>query len=80
MEVPIPNPAAINGNTVVSQAAAAGSAPSFVAGATPTLTTPYAADDDGGFFRWKAWSTSPMIVPAAGTPPLAPQNLRIATP
>ena len=24
-------------------------------GTTPTLVTPYAADDDGGFFRWKAW-------------------------
>ena len=33
-----------------------GSAPSQVTrGTTPTLVTPYAADDDGGFLRWKAW-------------------------
>ena len=67
----ITNPSPINGNAVVSQAGAPGSAPVFMAGASPTLTTPYAADDDGGFFRWKAWQyyqTGAMALPGAGTP------------
>ena len=52
----VTNPAPINGNALASEAAAAGSAPVVVTrGTTPTLVTPYAADDDGGFFRWKAW-------------------------
>ena len=70
----VTNPAPINGNTVVSQAGAPGSAPVFVAGATPTLTTPYAANDDGGFFRWKAWlyyQTGAMTLPGAGVRPPA---------
>ena len=78
----ITNPPPINGNTVVSQAGAPGSAPVFVPGATPTLTTPYAADDDGGFFRWKAWQyyqTGAMTLPGVGTPPAPPTNLRIIT-
>jgi len=79
----VTNPSPINGNTVVSQAGAPGSAPAFVAGATPTLTTPYAADDDGGFFRWKAWQyyqTGAMTLPGPGTPPAPPTNLRITRP
>ena len=79
----VTNPSPINGNIVVSQAAAAGSAPILVAGTTPTLITPYAADDDGGFFRWKAWQyyqSGPMSLPGAGTAPAAPQNLKITTP
>jgi hypothetical protein len=78
----VTNPAAINGNTMLSQAAAPGLAPVFVPGATPTLITPYAADDDGGFFRWKAWQyyqTGPMVLPG-GASPAAPKNLRITTP
>ena len=46
----VTNPAAINGNSHV--AASGSGTPSFNG---TTLTTPYAADDDGGFFRWKAW-------------------------
>ena len=44
-----------------------------------TLTTPYAADDDGGFFRWKAWQYyhTGAIPLAAG--PSAPTNLKISS-
>ena len=56
----VTNPAPINGNTLASEAAPAGTAPGQVMrGSTPTLVTPYAADDDGGFFRWKAWQYLP---------------------
>ena len=44
----------------------------------PTLVTPYAADDDGGFFRWKAWTyyqAGPMTL--STTTLQAPTNLRI---
>ena len=52
----VTNPEPINGNTMASEAAPAGSAPvQVMRGTTPTLVTPYAADDDGGFFRWRAW-------------------------
>jgi len=48
-------------------------------GTTPTLVTPYAADDDGGFFRWKAWEYyqggAMPLAPASG--PAAPTNFRI---
>jgi len=78
----VTNPAPINGNTMASEAAAAGSTPVQVTrGTTPTLVTPYAADDDGGFFRWKAWQyyqTGPMTLSSGAiTPPTAPTNLRI---
>jgi hypothetical protein len=75
----VTNPAPVNGNAIASEAAAAGTPPSQVMrGSTPTLVTPYAADDDGGFFRWKAWqyyqagalALSPSL-------PTAPTNLRI---
>jgi hypothetical protein len=75
----VTNPAPINGNTLASEAAAAGTAPVVVTrGTTPTLVTPYAADDDGGFFRWKAWQyyqEGPMTVPSGA--PSVPTNLRI---
>jgi hypothetical protein len=77
----VTNPAPINGNTLASQLAAPGSTPVQVTvGATPTLETPDAADDEGGFFRWKAWQyyqTGPMTLSPAATPPSAPTNLRI---
>jgi hypothetical protein len=77
----VTNPAPINGNTLASQLAAVGSTPVQVTvGTTPTLETPYAADDDGGFFRWKAWQyyqTGPMTLSPGATPPSAPTNLRI---
>jgi hypothetical protein len=47
-------------------------------GSTPTLVTPYAADDDGGFLRWKAWQyyqAGPSTL--GGVPLSAPKNLRI---
>ena len=77
----VTNPAPIAGNTMASELAAAGTAPSQVMrGSTPTLVTPYAADDDGGFFRWRAWRYyQDGILPLSGvsTPPAPPTNLRI---
>jgi hypothetical protein len=40
--------------------------------------TPYAADDDGGFFRWRAWQyyqDGAMVL--SSDVPAAPANLRI---
>ena len=68
----VTNPAPINGNAY--QSAPGSGSPSF-SGAT--LTTPYAADDDGGFFRWKAWQyyqTGAMTLSGA---PSAPTNLKV---
>jgi hypothetical protein len=78
----VTNPAPINGNTLASEPAAAGTAPTqVVRGSTPTLVTPYAADDDGGFFRWRAWQyyqDSPMsILPGTGQAPSAPTRVRV---
>jgi len=75
----VTNPPAINGNTLASEAAAAGSAPVVVTrGSTPTLVTPHAADDDGGFFRWKAWQYyRDGAVSLAQPAPSAPTNFRI---
>jgi hypothetical protein len=44
--------------------------------------TPYAADDDGGFFRWRAWKyyqDGPMPISGTSAPPAPPTNLRIIT-
>jgi hypothetical protein len=76
----VTNPSPINGNTLASEAAAPGSAPvQVIRGTTPTLVTPYAADDDGGFFRWKAWKyyQDGVMTFSAGPPPAPPRNLRI---
>jgi hypothetical protein len=77
----VTSPAPIGANTLASELAPAGSAPvQVMRGATPTLVTPYAADDDGGFFRWRAWQyyqDGAMTLPTAGTQPLAPTNVRI---
>jgi hypothetical protein len=76
----VTNPAPIGANTMASELAAAGTAPSQVMrGATPTLVTPYAADDDGGFFRWKAWQyyQAGAMMLSTSAPPVAPTNLRI---
>lgn len=77
----VTNPSPIGGNTLASALTPAGSAPVISGGAAPALNTPYAADDDGGFFRWKAWQyyqTGPMtFLPGAGAPPTAPTNLRV---
>jgi hypothetical protein len=74
----VTNPAPINGNSLASEAAPSGSPPvQVMRGTTPTLVTPYAADDDGGFFRWKAWTyyqTGPMTLPTTSLQ--APTNLR----
>jgi hypothetical protein len=76
----VTNPTPINGNTLASQSAPAGSAPAKTTiGTTPTLVTPYAADDDGGYFRWRAWQyyqDGAMALSSSGAPS-APTNLRI---
>ena len=79
----VTNPAPTGGTSIASELSAAGSAPALVTrGATPTLVTPHAADDDGGFFRWKAWQyyqTGAMPLPGVSVPvPSAPSGLRIA--
>ena len=76
----VTNPAPISGNAIASELAPAGTSPSQVMrGSTPTLVTPYAADDDGGFFRWKAWSyyQDGAIVLGGGTAPRPPTGVRI---
>jgi hypothetical protein len=74
----VTNPSPINGNTLASEASAPGTAPVQVTrGTTPTLVTPYAANDDGGFFRWKAWKyyqDGPIVLVGG---PLPPTNLKI---
>jgi hypothetical protein len=76
----VSNPAPIGTNTIASELVAAGTAPSQVMrGTTPTLVSPYAADDDGGFFRWKAWQyyqTGALSV-TTSSPPAPPTNLRV---
>jgi hypothetical protein len=43
----------------------------------PTLVTPYATDDDGGFFRWKVWAYYQSGAMALSTAPGVPSNLRV---
>jgi hypothetical protein len=76
----VTNFAPINGNVIASELGTG--SPSLVTpgGTPPTLVTPYAADDDGGYFRWRAWryyqdGAMPFGPPPA--PPAAPKNLRI---
>jgi hypothetical protein len=77
----VTNPAAISGNNLASESAPAGTPPSEVMrGSTPTLVTPHAADDDGGFFRWKAWryyQDGAMPLDNGNPPPNVPTGLRI---
>jgi len=74
----VTNPAAINGNATASELAAPGTAPAQVnRGSVPTLVTPHAADDDGGFFRWRAWAYYQAGTLPLSTPPQAPTNVRI---
>jgi hypothetical protein len=74
----VTNPAAINGNTMASELAASGTAPSQVTrGTVPTLVTPYAADDDGGYFRWRAWAYYQAGAMSLSLPPRAPTGLHI---
>jgi hypothetical protein len=68
----VTNPAAINGNSYV--AANGSGTPSFNG---TTLTTPYAADDDGGFFRWKAWQYYQTGAMTFSAGPSAPTGLKI---
>jgi hypothetical protein len=74
----VTNPAAINGNAIASELAAPGTAPAQVTrGSVPTLVTPYAADDDGGFFRWRAWTYYQVGALALPAPPRPPTNLHV---
>jgi len=68
----VTNPAPVNGNSLAS---ALGSGTPLFDGST--LTTPYAANDDGGFFRWKAWQYYQTGAMPLSSPPSAPTNLRI---
>lgn len=81
----VTNPAATNGNAIVSELATANTPPSLVVrGTTPTLVTPHAANDDGGFLRWRAWKYyQDGRLPLAGgsaQAPSAPKNVRVGTP
>jgi hypothetical protein len=75
----ITNFTAINGNVIVSELGTG--TPALVNNAgTQTLVTPDAADDDGGYFRWRAWryyQDGAMLFPPPVTPPAAPTNVRI---
>ncbi|MFN8061465.1 MAG: hypothetical protein U0Q12_20065 [Vicinamibacterales bacterium] len=78
----VTNPAPIGTNTIASELAPAGTPPALaVRGTTSTLVTPYAADDDGGFFRWRAWQYYQTGAMPLGTvvaqPPTAPRNVRV---
>jgi hypothetical protein len=75
----VTSPAAVNGNATASELAGAGTSPALVMrGTTPTLVTPYAADDDGGFFRWRAWQYyRDGAMSFAGERPTTPAHLRI---
>jgi len=72
----VTNPAAVNGNNIVSLA---GTGLPSLSGST--LTTPNAADDDGGFFRWRAGeyyrAGAMSLLGGTGGPPPTPTNLRI---
>lgn len=78
----VTNAASVGGTSIAAEAAPQGTAPALVMrGSTPTLVSPYAADDDGGFFRWKAWEyyrTGAMPLPEVNTPaPSAPTGFTI---
>jgi hypothetical protein len=74
----VTNPAPINGNTMASQLAAAGTAPSqTTVNGVPTLVTPYAANDDGGYFRWRVWTYYQAGALTLGTVPNPPTNVHI---
>jgi len=78
----VTNPAPSVGNTLASELAPPGTAPvQLLRGTTPTLVTPYAADDDGGYFRWRArqyYRDGPMAVPeGALVQPSPPVNVRV---
>lgn len=71
----VSNPAPIAANATASEGVAAGTAPSLVSrNGIATLVTPYAADDDGGFFRWKVWAYYHAGALSTGTPPKPPHQ------
>lgn len=75
----ITNFPAINGNVIVSELGTGN--PALVNNnGTQTLVTPDAPDDDGGYFRWRAWryyQDGAMQFAPPVTPPAAPGGLRI---
>ena len=72
----VTNFAPINGNVIASQD---GTGPPVLntAGGTQTLVTPYAADDDGGYFRGRAWRYYQDGAMLLAAPPAVPSGLRI---
>jgi len=87
----VTNPAAIaarpaltmnpNPNDIAAQLQAAGAPQMTTIGGTPALLSPWAANDDGGFFRWRAWAyytagAIPLNGTALDSPPASPRNLR----
>lgn len=79
----VTNPASVNGNALASELAAPGTPPAqVIRGTTPTLLTPHAANDDGGFFRWRTWQYyRDGAMSLLETPPLsAPTNFHIVRP
>lgn len=74
----VTNPAAIGSNTTASQLANAGTSPSLTTvNGVSTLVTPYAADDDGGYFKWRAWTYYRNGPLSLGSGPQRPTNVRI---
>jgi len=74
----VTNPAPIGSNTIASQLAGAGTAPVLTTvGGVTTLVTPYAANDDGGYFRWRVWTYYQAGAMTLGTKPRTPANVRI---
>jgi hypothetical protein len=74
----VTNPAPIGTNTIASQLAGGGINPSLTTtGGVSTLVTPYAADDDGGYFRWRVWTYYQAGALSLGAALKPPTNLRI---
>ena len=46
-------------------------------GGVSTLVTPYAADDDGGYFRWRAWAYYQAGALSLSTGPQSPTGVHI---
>lgn len=59
----------VSNNLISSQSASIGTVPAF---SGSTLLTPYAADDDGGYFKWKAYEYYKKGSLALSSAPISP--------